>query len=185
MDVVRRNIEALRGAVEICSERNVGTTITIKLPLTLAIIEGLQVEIGGDYFVMPLSMVVECIELTQKDKATANARHYVNVRDELVPYVRLREWFDIPGEPPVIEQIVIVNFDERRVGIVVDRVIGEHQTVIKSLGKVYRNLDGLSGATIRGDGTVALILDIPKLVQAVEKYELDLYSQPVPEMVVS
>ena len=181
MDVVRRNIEALRGGVDIDSVRGAGTTITIKLPLTLAIIEGLQVEIQSDYFVIPLAMVEECIELSQDDRSISDARHYVNVRDELVPYVRLREWFDIPGKPPQIEQIVIVNFDDRRVGIVVDRVIGEHQTVIKSLGKVYQNMHGLSGATIRGDGTVALILDVPILVQDVEKYEYDVYGGAIAE----
>ena len=117
---------------------------------------------------LPLSMVDECIELTRGDVAQAHGRHLATVRDHLVPYIPLRERFLIPGGMPDIEQIVITQVNGTRVGFVVDQVIGEHQTVIKSLGRAYKNVEGISGATILGDGSVALILDVPQLVQSVE-----------------
>ncbi len=165
MDVVRRSIETLRGTVDLSSEPGRGSTVTIKLPLTLAIIEGLLVEVGGDRYVMPLSLVEECIELSRREAELARGRRLTPVRGELVPYLRLREWFHATGERPELEQIVIARVDDDRMGFVVDRVIGQHQTVIKSLGKVYQGVEGLSGATILGDGAVALILDLPRLAQ--------------------
>jgi len=165
MDVVKKAIEALRGSIGIDSQKGVGTTITIKLPLTLAIIEGLLVTIGHDYFVVPLSVVTECVELTREDVARAHGHKIAKVRDEIVPYVHLRERFEIEGQPPAIEQIVITEMNGHRAGLVVDQVIGEQQTVIKSLGRAYRSLAGISGATLLGDGTVALILDAPQLIQ--------------------
>ncbi len=172
MDVVKRNIDALRGTVDVESTIGRGTTMTLKLPLTLAIIDGLLVRIKDENFVISLSSVEECIELTQADVAKSHGRHMVNVRGELVPYIRLREWFGISGKEPEIEQIVITEQSGRRTGFVVDYVVGEYQTVIKSLGSIYKNVEGLSGATILGDGTVALILDIQKMTQFVEKEEL-------------
>ncbi|HMN02849.1 MAG TPA: chemotaxis protein CheA [Geobacter anodireducens] len=169
MDVVKKAIDALRGTIDITSERGKGSTITIKLPLTLAIIESLLVKIGTDCFVMPLSIVEECIELTREDVANAHGRNLANVRDQIIPYILLRERFRIPGELPEIEQIVITSIQGSRIGFVVDDVIGEHQTVIKSLGKMYKDVKGLSGATILGDGSVALILDVPHLVREVER----------------
>ncbi len=172
MDVVKRAIDNLRGSIGITSQKGIGTTITLKLPLTLAIIEGLLVQIGKEYFVLPLSVVEECVELTREDIANAHGRHLANVRGQIVPYIRLREQFIIHGELPEIEQIVIVGVEGHRVGFVVDEVIGEHQTVIKTLGRVYKGIEGISGATILGDGTVALILDIQKLVQIAECEEV-------------
>ncbi len=174
MDVVKRSIDDLRGSVRVDSHRGTGSTVTIELPLTLAIIEGLQVEIENEVFVLPLSMVEECIELTDDNEAKAHGRQLINVRGEILPYVRLRKWFKIPGEVPGIEHIVVTNNDGRRVGFVVDNVIGERQTVIKSLGSVYQNVGGISGATIQGDGSVGLILDVPRVIQSVEKEELAL-----------
>ena len=168
MDVVKRAIEALRGTIDIQSERGIGTVITIKLPLTLAIIESLLVKIGNDCFVIPLSIVEECVELTREDVRNAHGRNLATVRDQIVPYIPLRERFLVRSEQPDIEQIVITQVGGMRIGFVVDNVIGEHQTVIKSLGKMYRDVHGLSGATILGDGSVALILDIPHLVREVE-----------------
>ena len=168
MDVVKKTIDALRGTIEINNQHERGTTTTIKLPLTLAIIEGLQVEVGGEHFVLPLSAVEECVELTHEEFARSKGRRIANVRGEIVPYLRLREWFLIDGESYDIEQIVITKTNGRRVGFVVDRVVGEHQTVIKALGKVYRHIQGISGATILGDGRVALILDVLQLVQNAE-----------------
>ena len=171
MDVVKQAIEGLRGHIEIGSKKGEGSTITLKLPLTLAIIEGLLVRIAEDFFVFPLSAVEECVELTRADVAGSHGRNVANVRGQIVPYVRLREQFAMEGDLPGIEQIVIISSDGFRAGFVVDNVIGEHQTVIKSLGTFYRNIEGLSGATILGDGTVALILDIQKLLKIAERRE--------------
>ncbi len=172
MDVVKRAIELLRGSIEISSARGEGTRILVRIPLTLAIIESLLVRIGADSFMLPLSLVDECVELTREDVANSHGRNLVRVRERLVPYIPLRERFSIPGEPPPIEQIVITQVSGQRVGFVVDQVVGEHQTVIKSLGRAYRNVEGISGATILGDGSVALILDIPQLLEAAELEEL-------------
>ena len=168
MDVVRQGIEALRGSLEIDSRSGEGTTVTVRMPLTLAIIEGLLMSVGGRCFVLPLAAVEECIELSRADVAKSHGRDIVEVRGHAIPYVRLRERFAIGGEPPEIEQIVISDVEGSRVGFAVDRVVGELQTVIKSLGRVYRNVDGVSGSTILGDGTVALILDAPRIVRGVE-----------------
>lgn len=176
MDVVRQNVDALRGTIEVGSEKGGGTTITLKLPLTLAIIDGLLVRIGCDYFVLPLAIVEECVELTRQDIQQAHGKHMAHVRGDLVPYVCLREHFGTGGARPDVEQIVICGVEEQRVGFVVDTVIGGHQTVIKNLGRMYRDIEGLSGATILGDGTVALILDPPKLIQQVEQ-ELEAVQQ--------
>jgi two-component system, chemotaxis family, sensor kinase CheA len=168
MDVVKRAIEALRGSIEIASVRGEGTRILVRIPLTLAIIESLLVKIGKDFFMLPLTLVDECVELTREDVARAHGRNLAQVRGRLVPYLPLRECFRIPGEAPEIEQIVITEVNGLRVGFVVDQVIGERQTVIKSLGRAYKNAVGISGASILGDGSVALILDVPQLMQSVE-----------------
>jgi len=165
MDVVRKEIENLGGSVQIQSQRGEGMTTTLNIPLTLAIIEGLLVEIGGDRYVFPLAHVTECIELTEQMRGEHRNRRMIENRGELLPYVSLREIFAIKGDAPDIQQIVVANMENRKIGFVVDSVIGDYQTVIKSLGKVYHDARGLSGATILGDGSVALILDIPQLSQ--------------------
>jgi two-component system chemotaxis sensor kinase CheA len=179
MDVVRRAIEGLRGSVQVSSELGKGTVITLKLPLTLAIIDGLLVKIGGDHYVLPLSSIEECIELTQDDVKKAHGRHVVNVRGGIIPYINLRERFRITENRPKIEQIVIAAINNHHVGFVVDQVFGQHQTVLKSLGKYYEKVEGISGATILGDGTVALILDINKLTENEELEETKLASSSV------
>ncbi|RJX34498.1 MAG: chemotaxis protein CheA [Desulfurivibrio sp.] len=168
MDVVKRAIDALRGSIAINGRPGLGTVISIRIPLTMAIIESLLVQIGADRFLIPLSLVDECIELTRADVAAAHGRNMATVRDHLVPYIPLRRKFAIAGTVPDIEQVVITEVNGARVGFVVDRVIGEHQTVIKSLGRAFKNVESISGATILGDGSVALILDIPQLVRSVE-----------------
>jgi len=170
MDVVKRSIESLRGKVSIDSTPGEGSTVTIELPLTLAIIEGLLIGVADEYYVIPLSAVEECIELSSEDVAQAKGNRLVEIRGELVPYLRLRECFANKGsEPeiatPEIEQVIIVKDGDARFGFTADEVIGQHQTVIKGLGKIYEGIKGLSGATILGNGSVALILDAPALIQ--------------------
>ena len=165
MDVVKRSIESLRGKVSINSTPGEGSTVTIELPLTLAIIEGLLIGVADEYYVLPLSLVEECIELSSEDVARSKGNRLVEVRGELVPYLRLRECFSNKGEAPDIEQIIIVRNGDSRFGFTADDVIGQHQTVIKGLGKMYEGIKGLSGATILGNGCVALILDAPALIQ--------------------
>lgn len=171
MDVVKQAIESLRGTIDVKSEVDRGTSITLRIPLTLAIIESLLVQIGKDRFVLPLSMVDECIQLTAQEIEMSHGRDILLVREQLVPYVPLRRMFAIGETPPAIQQVVICQLEGRRVGLAVDRVIGEHQTVIKSLGRMYQKVDGMSGATILGDGSVALILDVPAILQAAETAE--------------
>ncbi len=176
MDVVKRCIESLRGSIDIDSTPGTGTVITLKLPLTLAIIEGLLVSIDERYFVLPLSSVKECVELTRQDIRNAHGRNIANVRGDLVPYIRLRDSFNMNAGSLEIEQVVVTVQDDRLVGIVVDNVVGQHQTVIKSLGRIYRDVRGVSGATILGDGTVALILDIYQLVSDAQIEERSLHT---------
>lgn len=169
MDVVKRNIEALRGTVDVESSESVGTVVRIRLPLTLAIIDGFMVGLGGSSYIIPLDMVVECIELSEADRRAEGSRNYVNLRGEVLPYIRLRDLFEEKSALPHYEHIVVVRYAGRQMGMVVDELHGEVQAVIKSLGRFYREIEGLSGATILGDGTVALILDVPRLIQSVEK----------------
>ena len=176
MDVVKKNIMAMRGQIDITSQKGVGSTITIRLPLTLAIIHSLLVTVGKEYFVLPLAAVEECIELTSSDIEHSNGRDFVNVRGEIVPYIHLRKEFSIKRHSSELEQVGITNLEGIRVGFVVDSVVGEHQTVIKSLGHLYKDLEGVSGATILGNGEVALIVDILKLAKRVEVRGLKLWN---------
>jgi two-component system chemotaxis sensor kinase CheA len=165
MDVVRRSVEALRGTIDIASKPGTGTSVTLRLPLTLAIIDGLLVRVEQAYFVLPLATTLECIELTRQDIEQANGKHVANVRGEIIPYIRLREYFNMPTERPEREQIMVAETEDGRYGFVVDQVLGDHQTVIKNLGRFYRHVELISGATILGNGSVALILDPQRLVR--------------------
>jgi two-component system chemotaxis sensor kinase CheA len=167
MDVVRRSIEALRGSIDIASQPGAGLTVTLRLPLTLAIIDGLLVRVGDAHFVLPLANSLECVELTRKDIQDAHGKHLADVRGELIPYIRLSEYFHMDSVQPEREQIMVVETEHGHYGFVVDQVLGDHQTVIKNLGRLYRNVQVVSGATILGNGTVALILDPHRLVQNV------------------
>lgn len=166
MDVVRRNIESLRGNVEIDSEEGKGTTISIRLPLTLAIIDGFQVRVGDAQYIVPLDMVEECIELTESLRNKDDQANYINLRGEILPFMYLSEMFDAAENKNSQhgDNIVVVQFAGKKAGFVVDELLGEHQTVIKPLGKVFQNLKGISGATILGSGEVAMIIDIPAMV---------------------
>lgn len=166
MDVVRRNITALRGTVDLDSVEGQGSTVRIRLPLTLAIIDGFLVGVGNAVYVIPLDMVVECIELSPEDRDSGDKR-YLNLRGEVLPYRRLREHFEVQGQPARRENIVVVRYGQHEAGLVVDRLMGEFQTVIKPLGKVFQLIQGIGGFTILGGGEVALILDVPGLMRQV------------------
>jgi two-component system chemotaxis sensor kinase CheA len=165
MDVVRRNIESLRGTLSIDSAEGQGTTFTMRLPLTLAIIEGFLVGVDKSSYVVPLEMVVECLELSAEDRQGIRESGYINLRGEVLPLLRLREVFEVQGDAGKRENIVVVNYAGQRAGFVVDTLLGEFQTVIKPLGRLFERLSGISGSTILGNGEVALILDVQALVQ--------------------
>ncbi len=167
MDVVRRSVETLRGSIEISSQPGAGFSVTLRLPLTLAIIDGLLVRVGEAYFVLPLAHSLECVELTRQDIHDSHGNHLANVRGETIPYIRLSEHFVIERPPPEHEQIMVVDTEEGHYGLVVDEVLGNHQTVIKNLGRLFRDVPMVSGATILGNGTVALILDPHRVVHNV------------------
>ena len=161
MDVVRQNIEQLRGTVDIQSTPGKGSTFRIHLPLTLAIIDGFQVAVGDSHFVLPLDLVVECLEFNEQ-----HGNDVFSLRGQPLPYLRLAERFDIPRQPSARECLVVVQCGDQRAGIVVDRFVGEIQAVIKPLGNLLSGMRGFSGSTILGDGSVALLLDIPALVSS-------------------
>jgi two-component system chemotaxis sensor kinase CheA len=163
MDVVKRNITALRGSVDIASQQDVGTTISVRLPLTLAIINGFQVGVGKSVFVVPLDVVEECVEFAPNYQSD-----YIDLRGGVLPFVRLRSVFGIAGAPPARESIVVIRQGTQRFGLVVDTLLGEWQTVIKPLSKVFAGVKGISGSSILGSGGVALILDVPSLLTQVE-----------------
>lgn len=171
MDVVKKNIEALRGTVSIDSVEGQGTTISIELPLTLAIIDGFMVATDQERYIIPLSMVDECIEMNSNECDIDEVQHYINLRGQVLPYLRLGDYFhnrhSHAGKKR--ESIVVVKSGQDKAGFVVDELHGEHQTVIKPLGKVFEQLRGISGATVLGDGNVALILDVQGLIQAAIK----------------
>lgn len=170
MDVVKRDIATLGGSVSISTKKGLGTKFTLKIPLTLAIIEGILVKVGDNSYVLPLSNVVECLKFQTslpQSKFCATAK----IRDDMVPFIDLRNFFGITTDRPEQQQIVMVTDQDSKIGIVIDKVIGNYQTVIKPLGKLYSNVQGISGATILGDGSVALILDIYKLSDIVGKID--------------
>lgn len=163
MDVVQRTVSALRGSIEIGSRPGQGTSFTLRLPLTLAIIDGLLVEVGEQHFVFPQANITECLELSRREREDAHGRAHTVVRDEIVPYIDMRNEFDVAGAPPEIMQVIITETEQGKVGVVVDSVVGDYQTVIKPLGVLCRRAESISGATILGDGSIALIVDVEKL----------------------
>jgi two-component system chemotaxis sensor kinase CheA len=169
LDVVKRTIDELRGSISLSSAPGAGTTTRLTLPLTLAIVDGLLVEIDADRFIIPMASVLENVELLRRERQAKNGRNLVNVRGELIPYVRLRELFDSESDGPDVEKVVIVAIHGKRLGLVVDHVLGSHQTVIQSLGRFYRSVELFSGTTIMGDGRVAIILDLAGVVRHVER----------------
>lgn len=167
MDVVKRNIDGLRGSVNVDSVFGQGTTITIQLPLTLAIIDGFMVEASEERYIFPLSVVEECVEMDSGEWNIDKNQHYVNLRGKAMPYLRLAEYFGAKKErdKSLRQTLVVVRIGRNKAAFVVDKLHGEHQTVIKPLGKIFENIAGLTGATVLGDGNVALILDAQNLIK--------------------
>ncbi len=172
MDVVMRTIASLRGEIDLASELGQGTTLTLRLPLTLAIIDGMLIDVGGERYTIPLAAVEECVELPAVHAVGNGGSSYLNIRGELVPFLRLRHLFEIDSAPPDFQKVVVVSSAGGRVGLVVDRIIGNFQTVIKQLSQFHADLKFFSGATIVSDGTVALILDATQLVALGRDVEL-------------
>ncbi|MBM0105655.1 chemotaxis protein CheA [Steroidobacter sp. S1-65] len=164
MDVVKRNVNALRGTVELDSKEGEGTTVRIRLPLTLAIIDGFLVGVGGSSFVIPLELVEECVELGDEHRSTDGEQRYINLRGAVLPFIRLREMFAIRSTAARRESIVVIRCAGQRFGIVVDELLGELQTVIKPLSRLFSRIRGIGGSTILGTGQLALILDVPSLL---------------------
>ena len=162
MDVVRRNIEELQGGIEIESEVGVGTSFSIRLPLTLAIIDGFHVTAGQIDFIVPQNTILECVDLNSLPHV--QGQNCVNLRGDQVPYIRLRDIFSLQATEKSREKIVVVQFGEKRAGIVVDELHGEIQTVVKPMGPIFQALKGIGGSSLLGTGAVALILDIPQLI---------------------
>lgn len=164
MDVVKKNIESLRGNVFLESGSS-GTTVRIHLPLTLAIIDGFMVRIAGSFYVLPLDMVIECTEIHRGELDSKEGGNYINLRGDVLPFMRLRDFFRERDGEPEKPKVVVVEHSRKKIGLVVDELVGEFQTVIKPMGKIFSRLQWLSGSTILGTGEVAYILDIPKLVK--------------------
>jgi two-component system chemotaxis sensor kinase CheA len=174
MDVVKRTIEGLRGAIEMKSEPGQGSQISLRIPLTLAIIDGLLVRVGTGRYVIPLAAVEECVELTVEQDVRSTGRSLLTLRDRLVPFIRLRDLFETGQAADPHQKVVVVSTGHERVGLVVDQILGDHQTVIKSLSGFHAEVETFSGATILGDGDVALILDVAHLVSAGQRQDAQL-----------
>jgi two-component system, chemotaxis family, sensor kinase CheA len=171
LDVVEKNIQSLSGSVTIQSEVGKGTSFILTLPLTLAIIDGLSVAVGTDTIVIPLAAVESCTELNSDE--LDERRRLISYRDRLIPYIHLSQFLDIPEQDSTRKQMVIIESSQGRMGILVDEVLGDHQTVIKSLGSMFKEQKSFSGASIMGDGSIALILDINGLVSLIDTAVLE------------
>ncbi len=174
MDVVKRTIDALRGTINVVSRPGEGSEISLAIPLTLAIIDGLLVRVGNGRYVIPLSAVEECLELSIEEDMRSRGRSFISLRDSLVPFLRLRDLFRTNTTPDPFQKVVVISTGSERVGLVVDQIIGDHQTVIKGMSKLHHDVATFSGATILGDGDVALILDVGHLVAEGQQQEAHL-----------
>ena len=169
MDVVKRNITDLKGSISVDSKPDIGTTLTIKLPLSLSIIDGLLVDIYGVKYVIPLSVVRKCYEVKNADMLK-NFNKLLLLDDRQVPYINLRSEFEYEVTMEGNSQLIVVSDGDHEVGISVDHIVGEYQAVVKPISKYYRNQDFVSGATILGDGSIALVLDTHKIVELYTKH---------------
>jgi two-component system chemotaxis sensor kinase CheA len=172
MDVVLRSVEALHGTVDIDSQEGIGTTIELRLPFTVSVIEGFWIEAARNHFVIPMPDVLECVEVPAGQALDG----LLHLRGEPVPYFRLKSLFGLEGEadqgPPVQEQAVIVRGENSKVGVVVDQLHGERQAVVKPLGRLFREVQGVAGSTLCADGRVALVLDVPGLLRSAQSRAL-------------
>jgi len=165
MDIVKRHVEALRGAIKLESRDGQGTTITIRLPLTLAIIEGFAVGVGAETYILPLHCVRECLTMPDHDKRNDDACGVINLSGFPLPYLRLRHWYGLTGTRRARESVVVIEENGLRAGLAVDQLYGAHQTVIKPLGAHLKNIPGIAGSAILGSGRVALIVDVGALLR--------------------
>jgi len=164
LDVVRRNLEMLRGSISLETKAGVGTTFSLRLPLTLSIIEGFSVAVGPETYVLPLESVLECVDLPETERRPGPTG-MLNLRGHALPYLRLREHFEVEGPPPSRESVVVISHGQGQAGLAVDTLLGQGQTVIKSLGRFFQAIPGVSGSAILGNGRVALVLDVPSLLR--------------------
>jgi len=171
LDVVRRNIDTLRGTVEVSSTAGKGSSITVRLPLTLAIIEGFSVRVGAETFIVPLEHVTECTELPAEQRSSETSG-ILSLRGTALPYIRLRRVFSMSGKPPERENVVVVKINDFHAGIAVDELLGGMQTVVKPLGRAFQGVPGIAGSTVLGDGRVGLIVDVPSLLRGVRQSTL-------------
>jgi len=170
MDVVKRNIEEIRGEVQVNSTLGKGTTFMIRLPLTLSILDGLLVSIGNVSFILPLSAVAKCHEIPTK-QLEESFNKWITLDGQRVPFVYLRDSFSVSEEKPLFSQVISVPYNGSTVGLAVDKIVGEYQAVLKPLGNLYKDQEEFSGASILGDGTVALVLDTNKVIRKLAAYE--------------
>lgn len=171
LDVVKRNIETMKGSVTITSREGEGTKFTIHLPLTLAIIDGFMFAVEDLFYILPLDMVCECAEISNEDIKGMDSGNYINLRGEVLPFLNMREFFSEKGAIPKRQNIIVIEYAKNKIALVVDKLLGEFQTVIKPVGKMFNKLKWISGATILGTGDVALILDVPSLINQIKKYD--------------
>jgi two-component system chemotaxis sensor kinase CheA len=167
LDVVSKSVESLHGSVQVASRPQAGTTVSLRLPLTVAIIDGLGVGAGGESFVLPLDAVIECVDLPAGMRGNAAAQGVLDLRGDPLPYFRLSDALGLPRQTGARENVVIVRHEAARAGIAVDCLEGERQTVIKPLGRLFQGVPGVSGSAVLASGRVALILDVPDLLRQV------------------
>ncbi|MBS4013670.1 MAG: chemotaxis protein CheA [Bacteroidetes bacterium] len=172
LDVVVKKISEIRGEVEIESQLGVGTSITIKLPMTLSIIDGLLVSIGNTSFVIPLSSVDKCFEIRKEKINSISEKNKINLDGSQISFINLRNEFNIAEKEPDLQQIIQIIHEETKIALLVDAVIGEYQAVLKPLGRAFKDLEIVSGATILGDGSIALVLDPSRIVLTFDRETL-------------
>jgi len=180
MDVVRRNIDLLHGSIEVESQEGIGATITIRLPLTLAIIDGFAVGVGDDSFIIPLDAVLECLDFPAEACSARDQTGVINLRGDVLPYLRLNRFFKYPCLGARRENVVVVQHENFKAGLVVETLQGERQTVIKPLGKLFQGVPGISGSAILGNGKVGLILDVPSLLRDAIAQQQEACAPPLP-----
>ncbi len=177
MDVVKTNIEKLNGIIDIDSEKGVGTVMKLKIPLTLAIIQALLVGVQEEYYAIPLASVLETVRISRDEIYTVEGKSVLRLRDEVLTLVRLADIFGVQSVFESSEEayVVVIGLAETKLGVIVDFLIGQEEIVIKSLGYYLKNIDGIAGATIRGDGKVTLIVDVAAMMELAKKVKVNVH----------